>query len=185
MRTLRTIALAAALAIPAMVSAQAPAAKSNVLSIQPLAAMFTVFAGELEHRMGTSSTIGLGASYWSHGDTDKSGSSGKYMSGDLKLKYYPQGHALEGFALGGQLGYTSIQGTETTISGSTTTTQEETLSGPTAGISLDYNWLLGANKGFYIGLGVGAKKVFVKDSNIITDLLDTYPTARLSIGFAF
>ncbi|HEX2716658.1 MAG TPA: DUF3575 domain-containing protein [Gemmatimonadaceae bacterium] len=185
MRTLRTIALAAALAIPAMVSAQAPAAKSNVLSIQPLAAMFTVYAGELEHRLGTASTIGLGASYWSHGDTNKDGSSGKYASGDLKLKYYPQGHALEGFSVGGQVGYTSLTGTETTINGSTTTTQKETLSGPTVGISLDYNWLLGATKGFYIGLGAGAKKLFIKDSAILTDVIATYPTARLSIGFAF
>ena len=183
MRTLRTVALAAALAIPAMVSAQAPAAKSNVLSIQPLAAMFTVYSAELEHRMGTSSTLGVGASYWDTGDDE--GTSGKYASGDLKLKYYPQGHALEGFALGGQVGYTSMTGTETTITGTTTTTEEETLSGPTVGISLDYNWLLGANKGFYIGLGVGAKKLFIKDSDILTDVIATYPTARLSIGFAF
>ena len=102
MRTLRTIALAAALAIPAMVSAQAPAAKSNVLSIQPLAAMLTVYAGELEHRIGTSSTIGVGGSYWDAGDNDTDAL--KYMSGDVKLKYYPQGHALEGFSFGGQAG---------------------------------------------------------------------------------
>ena len=184
MRTLRTLALAAGIAVPAMLSAQAPAHKSNVLSIQPLAAMYTVFAGELEHRLGAGSTIGVGASYWDNSD-DKNASGGKYMSGDVKLKYYPQGHALEGFSLGGQAGYTSIEGTSTVTSGTTTTTQKETLSGPTIGVALDYNWLLGATKGFYIGLGVGAKKVFVKDSNVLTDLIDTYPTARISIGFAF
>lgn len=183
MRSLRTLALVAGIALPAIVSAQAPAAKRNVISIQPLAAMFTIFSGELERAMGQSSTIGVGASYWDTGDKDAT--SAKYLSGDLKMKYYPQGHALQGFSVGGQVGYTSMTGTETTMTPTGTTSQEETLSGPTIGVALDYNWLLGANKSFYIGLGAGAKKLFIKDSNILTDVISTYPTARVSIGWAF
>ena len=181
MRSLRTLALAAGIAVPAILSAQAPAAKRTVLSIQPLAAMYTVFAGELEHALTPSTTFGIGASYWGH---EQDGESLDYLSGDLKLRYYPQGKALQGFSFGLQAGYTSVK--ETIASGVITTTNEElTHSAPTAGVALDYGWLLGANQKFYIGLGVGAKRIFADNADDASNFLNTYPTARLSIGMAF
>ena len=55
--------------------------------------------------------------------------------------------------------------------------------GPTIGVALDYNWLLGPPQAFYIGLGVGAKKIFASSKN--DDATFGYPTARVSIGVAF
>jgi hypothetical protein len=181
MRSLRTLALVAGLAVPAILSAQTPAAKRTVLSFQPLSAMYTVYSGELERAVSPSTTLGIGASYWGH---EQDGESLDYLSGDLKLRYYPQGKALEGFSFGLQAGYTSVK--ETIASGLVTTSNEElTHSAPTAGVALDYGWLLGADKKFYMGLGVGAKRIFADNENDASNLLNTYPTARISIGMAF
>lgn len=46
------------------------------------------------------------------------------------------------------------------------------------------NWLLGASKAFYVGLGLGAKRLFV-DEKEVADVSGGYPTARVSVGFAF
>jgi hypothetical protein len=146
--------------------------------MQPLTAMFTIYSVELEQRLGPTVTLGVGGSHWSAGSTDEFA----YNSGDVKLRYYPEGHALSGFALGLQGGYTKISETS---QNSTTGLEEKHEGGaPTAGVSLDYNWLLGANRSFFLGLGVGAKKVFI-DSDTFNDPILTYPTGRLSIGYAF
>jgi len=50
---------------------------------------------------------------------------------------------------------------------------------------LDYNWLLGAQKGFYVGLGAGAKAVFISDKDIADKATVRYPTGRISVGWAF
>jgi hypothetical protein len=46
-----------------------------------------------------------------------------------------------------------------------------------------YNWLLGANRNFYIGMGIGAIRLFGGD---LGDSSETIPTLRLlNIGWAF
>ncbi|HVD04697.1 MAG TPA: hypothetical protein VNB89_01705, partial [Gemmatimonadaceae bacterium] len=159
--------------------AQAAAApKRTVISFQPLNAIFSVYSAEIEHAVGTSATLGVGGSYWSSnddfGDT-------KYSSGDLKLKFYPEGHALQGFSFGGQVGYTSISDNTTDSFGGSS---KSTAHGATIGVALDYNWLLGPSRATYVGLGIGAKKIFA-NSNDIGDATLAYPTARISIGYAF
>ncbi len=94
------------------------------------------------------------------------------------MRFYPEGHPLQGFSFGGQVGYTSISDRGT--GGSSTSTAH----GATIGVALDYNWLLGASKAFYVGLGIGAKKIFA-NSNDIGNATLAYPTARISIGYAF
>jgi len=165
------------LAAPSLGAQAATAPKRTVISFQPLNAIFSVYSAEIEHAVGTSATLGVGGSYWSHnddlGDT-------KYSSGDLKLKFYPEGHPLQGFSFGGQVGYTSISDhTSDAFGGS-----KSTAHGATIGVALDYNWLLGASKATYVGLGVGAKKIFA-NSNDIGDATLAYPTARISVGYAF
>jgi hypothetical protein len=160
-------------------SAQAATApKRTVISFQPLNAIFSVYSAEIEHAVSSSATIGVGGSYWSYnddlGDT-------KYTSGDVKVRFYPEGHPLQGFSFGGQVGYTSVSdNTSDSFGGSS----KSTAHGATIGVALDYNWLLGASKATYVGLGVGAKKIFA-NSNDIGDATLAYPTARISIGYAF
>jgi hypothetical protein len=155
-----------------------PAPKTTVISIQPLSAVFNVYAAEAEHAVSPTWTVGVGTSYWNHDEDDFSL---RYISGDVKLKYYPDATPFKGFSFGGQVGYTSIkEGDAFDPSAS----NETTVSGPTLGVALDYNWLLGPPQTFYVGLGVGAKKIFAKAEDAGHATVN-YPTARISIGFAF
>ena len=167
-----------ALAATSLGAQTATPPKRTVISFQPLNAMFSVYTAEIEHAVSTSVTLGVGGSYWSYnddiGDT-------KYTSGDVKVRFYPEGHPLQGFSFGGQVGYTSVSDNTTDTFGGSS---KSTSNGPTLGVALDYNWLLGASKATYVGLGVGAKKIFA-NSDDLGDATLTYPTLRISIGYAF
>jgi hypothetical protein len=180
MRLARTVVLATVSTLLATaVNAQSVATpKTTVVSIQPLTAMFNIYAGEVEHAVAPTWTVGLGGSYWNHDEDDYSL---RYISGDVKLKYYPEALPFRGFSFGGQLGYTTITEDDDF---DPSTSNETTIHGPTVGVALDYNWLLGPPQTFYIGLGVGAKKIFAKSEDIGHGTFN-YPTARVSIGFAF
>ena len=191
-RFLRSIAAIAAIAVPAALSAQnvpspagvtMPTAKNQVISIQPLTAMFTVYSAEFERAISPTMTVGVGATYWG-GDEDEDGISAEasYTSGDVKLRYYPGARPFQGFSFGGQVGFSRVEGSVTDES--TGEVSDGSVSGPTFGIALDYGWLLGGSKSFYVGLGVGAKMLFI-DEDDIDDVTARYPTARISIGYAF
>ena len=156
----------------------ATAPKRTVISFQPLNVIFSIYSAEIEHAVGSSVTIGVGGSYWSHDDgvVDT-----RYTSGDLKVRFYPEGHPLQGFSFGGQAGYTSVSDNNTGIFGGSS---KSTTNGPTIGVALDYSWLLGPSRATYVGLGVGAKKIFA-NSDDIGDATLAYPTARISVGYAF
>jgi hypothetical protein len=174
-----SLVLAPMAAATAQGAAAAPMPK-NVISIQPLAAMFTVLAAEYERRGGSSWTWGLGVTNWS--PDDDAGNELTYTSGDLKLRYYPSGNALQGFSLGASVGFTSVKNENAT----STPPVEEEVSGGTLGVLLEYQWLLGASKKFAVALGAGAKMLQVDEDEISTgEFLARYPTARVSVGFAF
>jgi hypothetical protein len=169
------VAIAAAAATPSLASAQA-SAKSTVLSIQPIDAMLTVYAGEAEIAMSRSVTLGVGGTYWGPDITD---GDFRYVSGDLKLRYYPDSRPFQGFSFGGSVGVTHIKATDSTSQSS------GSASGPSIGVMLDYNWLVGAQKAFYVGLGAGAKRVFISDKDVSDNATLIYPTLRISVGWAF
>ena len=166
--------LALACLIPRLASAQERIGKAAVISIQPISAMLTVYSGEAEIAMSRSATIGVGATYWSPDIID---GDFNYLSGDLKFRYYPEGRAFQGFSFGGSVGVTHLSATDSSSSGSA--------GGPSIGVTLDYNWLLGAEKAFYIGLGLGAKTLFISDKSVAEQATLHYPTMRLSVGWAF
>lgn len=173
---MRSLLLGAVCVLTPIMSAAAQQAStpSNVISIQPLSAMYTVYTGEYERRVGQNVTFGFGGTYW-NSSNDDSGGDVTYTSGDVKLRFYP-GVALRGFSFGAAAGYTSVS---ETISGT-----ESSGGAPTFGIMLEYQWLLGARSNMAVTLGAGAKKLFI-DENDFVDVLATYPTARISIGYGF
>jgi hypothetical protein len=178
MRT-RVLILAVAGLMPfAAASAQqiAVAAPRNVLSIQPINAVFTDYSAEYERATSGALTFGVGGTYFNIGEgVDEV----TYKSADLKLRYYPNGIALMGFSFGGTAGFSSISGKD--FDGT-----EESASGASVGVLLEYQWLLGVQRNFSVALGVGAKAVFVKDNAFTSDnFVPRYPTARVSVGFAF
>jgi len=148
----------------------------NVLSIQPINAVFTDYSAEYERATRGAVTFGIGGTFFNVGDgVDEI----TYKSADVKLRYYPNGTALMGFSFGGTAGYSSVSGQD--FDGT-----DQSASGPSLGILLEYQWLMGVQRNFSVALGVGAKAVFVKDNAFTSDnFLARYPTARVSVGFAF
>lgn len=184
-RSLVILGVLAIAASSSTVTAQAPASaplKHTVISLQPLSAMIAVYAVEVEQTVGAAMSLGVGGTFWS---PEIGGQDMTYTSGDLKLRYYPQGRALEGFAFGMSAGYTHIKDKSKDVIFGTGTVSEHTASGPTLGANIEYNWLLGKNNGFFLGLGVGAKRIIAKADEMSDDVKFAYPTARISIGTAF
>ena len=173
---MRSLLLGAAAALsPIMsVAAQQSSSPSNVISIQPLSAMYTLYAGEFERRVGQNVTLGFGGTFVKT-ESDDNTQEASYTSGDIKLRYYP-GVALRGFSLGVSGGYSSVS---ETITGT-----ENTGGAPNFGVLLEYQWLLGARSNMAVTLGAGAKKLFVDDNDFV-DVFSTYPTGRISIGWGF
>lgn len=164
--------------MPFVAASAQTAAPRNVISIQPLNAMMTVYSGEYERQTGKSVTFGIGGTYW--GADDATGDEASYTSGDVKLRYYPSGTALMGFSFGASAGFTSVAATDAA------TAIETKESGPTFGVLLEYQWLMGAKKSFSVALGAGAKMLLIDEANVTNNSFTArYPTARVSVGYAF
>jgi hypothetical protein len=181
----KTLGILALLVGPSVAAAQSAAqvtVPKNVISIQPLNAMFTVLSAEYERKGGAAWTWGVGATNFSPDDDDAGTTvDAEYNSGDVKFRYYPQGNALQGFSFGGSLGFAQVTGQDA----STPTPTEASESVGTFGVLLEYQWLLGARKKFAVAVGVGAKKLMLDEDEFSSEVLSAYPTARVSVGFAF
>lgn len=164
-----------AMALSAATAAGQTAAPKNVLSIQPLSAIFQVYSREYERAAGKAVTWGLGATLFRIGG---SSNDVNYTSAEFKLRYYPAEIALQGFSVGGAVGLTSVNGTSDTG-------RDQTVTGPSVGVLLEYQWLMGTSKNFALTLGLGAKALSIKDNFSSSDFIARYPTARVSVGYSF
>lgn len=168
----RAIAAGALILIAATGASAQAAAPKSVISIQPLNAIFEVYSGEFERAAGKAATWGLGGTYSSI-ETDF-----EYSSAELKGRYYPAGIALQGFSVGGAVGFTRIKSSN--FDGT-----EDSAGGPSIGVLIEYQWLMGTKKNFSLVLGVGAKSVNVDEDQFTNSVTVRYPTGRLSVGIAF
>ena len=192
MKLARTSLAAAALALTAVTAgaqASTPAPAKNVLSIQPLNAVYGVYSGEFEHAVASNKSLSLGVSYWgaSHEETNPSTGSSytagvDYLSFDSKYRYYPN-HALRGFSFAGSLGFSRLSGDVGAKDSTGTSSASGSLNAIAAGMELSYSWLLGKEEKFHIGTGIGAKKLFPMGDN--SGITLAYPTMRISVGYAF
>jgi hypothetical protein len=174
---LKRLAIATALCMLPFASVRAQdSTHTRVVSIQPISLVLTIVSAEYEQKLGAASTWGIGANYW---DAGALGADGRYVSGEFKLRYYPDGVALHGFSVGGSLGYTNISGNSSGV-------RQTTVAGPSLGVLLEYQWLLGKSRSFVVAIGAGAKAIFVTESKSSSnDYTSRYPTTRISIGHAF
>jgi hypothetical protein len=163
-------ALAAASLLGVLVSAAPVQAQSeqpmNVISANPFGLLLELFNGEYERVVSESATAGVGGSYFTNSDLD-------YVNADAFFRFYPQADPLDGWAFGAKAGITSIDDF-----------------GSYFGFGFDVNrsWLLGRNNNFYVGVGIGLKRLIgVSDEDDPgDDLLEFIPTFRIiNIGFAF
>ena len=169
-------ALSLIVATGAFAQGTAPAPRANVLSINPLGIPFEVLSAEFERAASGNVSLGASVGYTSVFDEVD------YLSLDAKLRYYPTGPAPKGFSVGISAGYTRITDDFVEVTGG-----DDTYSAPSLGVLVDYNWLLGSTKRFFVGAGLGAKRVFGDDDDdgLDDDVNFAYPTARFQVGFTF
>jgi hypothetical protein len=171
------VALAAALVHPAADSfagaqrAPVPIPTQTYIGFNPLGLPANVFTLELENAVSSGISVGAVGSYI---DFDHS----RYTTGDLKVRYYPSEVVLRGFAVGISAGVTRFSNDSADV--------RRTMSAPTAGILVDYNWLLGRSERFLVGTGIGAKRVLASKAERERASVDyATVTTRLIFGFAF
>lgn len=162
--------------LPAVLPAQSADYRepANVVSINPLGIVLGWFSAEWEGRLNNTVTGGLQGSFVDIDDD-------RYVSVDGTLRLYP-GSALEGFAVGFTGGYTNAREENGDCDPIGCRDTEGDALG--FGVSLDYQWLLGFDRRFAVGLGLGAKRLYWLSGDF-DEGSSVLPTARLSVGYAF
>lgn len=145
-----------------------------MISLNPLGLPFKYVSGELEQKVSNIVTVGGSVSYLDVDDDS-------YASFEAKLRVYPNEEAFKGFSIGLAGGVSRLSGIESCDSFDC---GRGSRSGPSIAVLADYNWLLGKSKRVLVGTGVGAKRIFADDDNLV-DVNFAYPTLRFQIGMIF
>ena len=185
MRSSRVLAVVLGLACSASaLPAQAPdrSATDQRASANLLGIPFGVVSAEYEQMITRELSLGAGAGI------DNSA----HSWGEAKVRYYPGAEGPDGFSVGVTAGADRLRG----FTGNDCIVICADGSGPketafTLGVVLDYGWLIGRTQRFYVGTGVGAKRVYglqdEQDANsgFITDYPKVLPVVRFQIGYTF
>jgi hypothetical protein len=147
--------------------------RTHVFAVNPLGIPFEVVSVELEQALQSAFSIGGNFSYFSPSGYTRS-------SFEVKGHLYPNEYAPRGFGVGLGLGLVNTREHRTV--NEVPTLVNKTL--PSIAVYADYNWLLGRSERFYVGSGVGAKRI-VGDSDAFDEPPFVYGTARFLIGVAF
>ena len=152
--------------------------QNNVLSINPFGFLFEWYNLEYEHAFSSTASWSVGVGHLNFGDDDDDDET-SYTSADIKLRYYPSAEAPTKFSAGIAFGYSRVSDEDPGELG------EDDFDALSIGIDLGYSWLLGRTRQFFIGTGIGAKRLFPIGDDSDDDETFGYPTLRLSIGYAF
>jgi hypothetical protein len=183
----RSLAAAALVAAPALASAQPASAPPPVLlpeqsiAINPLAIPFGLFSAEYEAALPSPGfTVGIGGTYFTNdGDRDS--------WAEVKGLYYPNEMPFRGFSIGLSLGIHSARNIPEClfdVIGSGCSQDRKTQTAPTLGVLVSWDWLIGRQERFRVGLGIGAKRV-LKDVGRADPLEQVYPDGRFVVGLVF
>lgn len=168
-RLIAPVAIAGALALSATPAAaqQAdvmPSENRQLVSANPFLLMYKWFNVEYERVHRESTTWGASASLLPIDDADYGNLAAFY-------RYYPQGRALDGFFIGGRSGVHRVSAGD----------DSGVFFG--VGFELGYDWLLGREKNFSVGIGAGATRLF---GGSLDGVSLTVPTLRLvNVGWRF
>ncbi|MGE0123672.1 MAG: DUF3575 domain-containing protein [Vicinamibacterales bacterium] len=161
--------------VPVLIPAPGPAPAASpvapdempgqVLSGNPIGYLVDLFNAEYEVRASPHVTFGAGASRlaWQSDGFDRSRA---YVNGDAFVRYYPAGEAFNGFALGAKAGYTRLPG-----------------DGGHVGVGIDINHSMMLNRHFYMGTGLGLKRLLRTGPSLLT--VRYIPTFRFNVGVGF
>jgi hypothetical protein len=181
MRFIAAAAAALLTAAPAVAQSDSVPAYQQVISANPLGLLFGYFNGEYERAVGSTSTVGIAGAYFSPENDE-------LATIEAKFRYYPQARPLSGFSIGASLGYGHLSDEEDfdefIVDSGIQQDDGLTSSAFIVGIELNYNWLVGRDRRFFIGTGIGARRLLGGD--VESDIPVVIPTIRLvNIGFAF
>jgi hypothetical protein len=152
------------------------------IGVNPLGIPFDIGALEVEGVMLPGVTIAGAWSYSAIDNDDDGGSDPRFVSGDVKVRYYPGEVALKGFGIGLGLGITKYSELRT----DGTVTQRQAVTAPTISVLADYNFLLGARQRFVVGTGIGAKRLLASEEDRDrAGAPRAYPFVRFVLGLAF
>jgi hypothetical protein len=152
------------------------------IGVNPLGIPFDIGALEVEGVMLPGVTIAGALSYSAIDNDDDGGSDPRFVSGDVKVRYYPGEVALKGFGVGLGLGITKYS--ELRTNGAVS--QREALTAPTISVLADYNFLLGPRQRFVVGTGIGAKRLLASEEDRDrAGAPRAYPFVRFVLGLAF
>lgn len=172
MQRLRSILISLALVTLAtpvfsqtMESNRAGAPRVNLVSANPIGLLFQWYNAEFEHALNPTASLAVAGTRFGFDHFN-------YTAVDGIVRYYPSGRAIQGFSIGGSVGF--VNASEDNCN------RCDTGSGATVGVRGDYVWILGRDQRFAAAAGIGAKRIFVQ--NVGNTGL---PIARLSIGWAW
>lgn len=153
--------------------------QNNVLSINPFGFLLEWYNFEYERAFNSTASWSIGVGNVNIGD-DEDDEEFDYTSADMRLRYYPSAEAPTKFSAGISFGYSHVNVDDRRGD----TPLEREFDALSVGFDLGYSWLLGRTRQFFIGTGIGAKRLFPVGGD---DEEEThgYPTFRLSIGYAF
>lgn len=145
--------------------------RRQALSILPIHAILGFYAGDYERAIGSTATLGIGASYFDLSDFT-------YGTAEAKLRYYPSGDPLRGLSFGVTAGPTFVSGGEG-FDG-----DDDSYTALGVGFEVARSHILGVDRRFYYGYGAGAKRLFFSGDEA-EGIEVVIPTLRLSVGYAF
>lgn len=145
----------------------------QVVSVSPVFALLGFYTGEIERRVTSNATIGIGGSAFSLGPFG-------YKSVDGKVRFYPGERALEGLSVGASAGRIWLSADEGGLFSSSSQG-----SGIVVGTDASYTWLSGRRRNLALSLGGGFKRILRYGGYDVSSVQLTYPTARASVGVAF
>ena len=154
-------------------SQPAAASRSRVFAVNPLGIPFETVSVEFENAITGAFTLAGNFSYFSIDDFTRT-------SFEVKGRLYPNELAPRGFAVALGLGGANTRENIELETGRTRVDKTH----PSIGVYVDYNWLLGRNDRFFVGTGIGAKRI-LGDADEFDDAPFVYGTARFMIGVAF
>lgn len=171
--TLTAIALAIATALaPTAAGAQslrnaAPVPFDNIVSVNPvLLVFFGIVSADYERRIAPGTTLGASVSSFNLSDAN-------YFTVEGRARYYIEGRALEGFSVGGVLGYVRLRDDST---GTTSNALN-------IGFTGERQWLMGVDERLALTAGLGATRIFFAEDR--PPFRKVLPVLRLSVGWGF
>ncbi len=174
------VASAPAMAQPTYRLATVNDGPSHVVTINPFFLLAGWVAADYEQRVNPTLSLGGAFNYQEFGDD-------RYTDFDFKGRLYATEHGLRGFSIGMSVGVSSIRITDNSFICDFTPEcplTKKTVTSPSLGVELNYQWLLGSNRHTAVAIGFGGKR-YLASKETLRGSNTVIPTFRLGLGYAF